>query len=119
LQSIKIPDNFASSKPNGNFIIEGNSINNLFSNYQIDNSTSVDNSTNKDNSSSVDNSTNIDLHDIFIEIDKSDNSPEQKEMIKQILNSLNKDIKTKPLPQILTSLALISSFTCSKNESGK
>jgi hypothetical protein len=77
---------------NGNFIVDRDSVNNLLTTYQTD------------NSSSVDNSTNIDLHDIFIEIDRSDNPPAQKEMIKEILNTLNKDIKTKPFPQILTSL---------------
>jgi hypothetical protein len=77
---------------NGNLILDRNSIANLLSTYQID------------SSSSVDNSTNIDMHDIFIDINKSDNSPEQKEMIREILNTINKDIKTKPLPLILTSL---------------
>lgn len=45
---------------NGNLILDKNSVNNLFSTYQT----------------SVDNSTNIDLHDIFVDIDNSNNTPE-------------------------------------------
>lgn len=71
---------------NGNFIIDRNSFSNIFSHYE-----------------SIDNSINIDLHDIFVDIDKSDNSPQQKDQIKEILNILNKDIGSKPLTQILAS----------------
>ena len=40
-----------------------------------------------------------------LRFDRSDNSPDQKEMIKDILKSLNKDIQTKRLPQIIASLS--------------
>lgn len=54
---------------------------------------------------SIDASSSTTLQNIFIQIDNRTYSPDQKAMIKEIVNAVNKDGNTKPLPQIYSSLS--------------
>jgi hypothetical protein len=50
-------------------------------------------------------STTYNIHDILIRIDNSNHSPEEKEKIKQVIKIVDSEIKSKPLPQIFSSLS--------------
>jgi hypothetical protein len=50
-------------------------------------------------------SATYDIHDILIQIDNSNYSSEEKEKIKQIMKIVDSEIKSKPLPEIFSSLS--------------
>jgi hypothetical protein len=72
---------------NGNFIIEKPQIHNL--------------SPHTETSASITNN----LHDILVQLDKTDRSPEVKGKVRDILDHVDKEIKLKPFAEIFLSLS--------------
>ena len=82
----------ASINNNGKFSVENFTLNNITYNTTFT------------SSNTTFTSTTYDIHDILIQIDNSNHSPEEKEKIKQIVKIIDSEIKSKPLPAILSSV---------------